>query len=148
MKIILLQHVKGLGQKGEIKEVSEGYFRNALLPKKLAGPASEGQIKQVHVQQEKAIEKLQAIKESALAVKAKLEGQQLELRERASDTGKLYASVTSKEVSQAILAQFKVEIPAKSIRMEAHLKNTGTYPLLLELHKGVQAKMTLLVHAE
>lgn len=148
MKILLLQHVKGLGQKGEIKEVSEGYFRNSLLPKKLASIASDSQLKHVNAQKEKAFEKLQNMKESALSIKSKIHAQVLILKEKASNAGKLYASVSAKELATAIQQQFNVEIPVKSIQMPDHIKQTGEFEIIIDLHKGVQAKITLNVQPE
>lgn len=146
MKVVLLQHVKGLGQKGEIKEVSDGYFRNALAPRQLAKLATSGQVKHVRAQQAKSLEKLQNMKESALSLKSKLEGKTIQLTEKASESGKLYASVSNKEVAQAIKAQLKVELPVKKISLET-IKETGDFPVQIQLYKDIRAQLTLHITA-
>jgi len=148
MKIILHNHVKGLGQKGEVKEVSPGYFRNMLAPRRLASVANEGAISLVKHQTAKATEKLETMKESAESIKKKIDGNTINLSEKVSDTGKLYASVSQKEVADAIKAQLKVEIPAKAIEMADHIKEVGEYELKIILHKEVSAKLKLNVTAE
>lgn len=148
MKVVLLNHVKGLGQKGEVKEVSEGYFRNMLAPKRLAALANAGTLAQIQNQHAKAIEKLESLKESAESVKKKLEGQSIELKEKVGDSGSLYAAVSIKEVLTAIRDQLKVEVPSKAIQMDEHIKSTGEYPLTIKLHKDVSAQLKLKVLAQ
>ena len=146
MKVILLQHVKNLGQKGDVKEVAEGYFQNFLAPKKWAKPATETQVNHVHAQQAKQSEKLANMKESALSIKSRLEGQTINLVEKASDSGKLYAAIHGKELVTSIKAQLNIEIPEKSLILEA-IKTTGDFPAKADLFKGVEAKFNIRVTA-
>lgn len=146
MKIILLAHIKGLGQKGEIKEVSDGYYQNFLAPRKLAAPAVASQVSHIHAQQSKAVERLENMKESAFAVKARLEGKELTLTEKASEAGKLYASVHTKEIAKALREQLQLDVPEKNIELDA-IKATGDYPVTVKLFKDTSATFTLHVRA-
>lgn len=146
MKALLIAHVKGLGQKGDLKEVSDGYFQNFLRPRNLAVPATGGQVKHIHAQQAKAVEKLENLKESALAVKARVEGRELTIQERASEGGKLYAALHLKEVVSALESQLGVQVSEKAISLDP-IKNTGDYTVSLALFKGVQATVHLHVRA-
>lgn len=146
MKVILTTHIKGVGQKGDIKEVSDGYFQNFLAPRKWAVQATSGQVNQVTAQKAKAVEKLENMKESALAVKEKIDGKTITLNEKASESGKLYATLHGKDVSIAIQKELNVQIPEKQIHMES-VKNTGTFTVDIELYKGIKASLTLHVLA-
>ncbi len=143
MKVLLLNHVKGLGQKGEVKEVSEGYFLNSLAPRKLATTATANAVQHMKNQKEKAMEKLEMLKESAESIKGRLHEKTLELKERASESGKLYASVSAQEIALGIKTQFKVEIPVKSIQLEAHIKEAGTFKIRILLYKDVFADLNI-----
>ena len=144
MKVVLLVHVKGLGQKGEIKEVSEGYFRNNLAPRRLAAPATGGTVAHVQAQKTKAVEKLENIKESALSLKARLHAQNITLKEKVSDSGKLYAGIHEAEVLKAIKEQLKVDLPKDAIKMEHPIKELGEHKIQIRLYKDISA--TLLLH--
>ncbi len=146
MKVILLAHVKNIGQKGDIKEVSDGYYQNFLAPRKLAAPAVASQVGHIHAQQAKAVERLENIKESASAVKARLEGKELTLTEKASEAGKLYASVHGKEIAKALREQLQLDVPEKNIEVEA-IKTTGDFSVTVKLFKDTSATFTLHVRA-
>lgn len=143
MRIVLLQHVKNLGQKGEVKEVSTGYFQNFLAPRHYAAPATGGQIKVLEVQQEKAVEKLETMKESALAVRSKIEGRSLTIAAKTSESGKLYASIHEKDIVKAIKDQLHVQIPEKQIVLQEPIKTIGEFPITILLFKDIS--VTLLV---
>ena len=146
MKVILTSHIKGFGQKGDIKEVSDGYFQNFLAPRKLATKATTGTVNHVLSQKAKAVEKLENMKESANAVKERVHGKTCNLSERSSEGGKLYAAIHEKEIRSAIKEQLGADIPEKQIKMEA-IKNTGTYDIELDLYKDVKAKVQIIVTA-
>jgi len=144
MKVVLLVHVKGLGQKGEIKEVSEGYFRNNLAPRRLAAPATGGTVAHVQAQKAKAVEKLENIKESALSLKARLHEQSITLKEKVSESGKLYAGIHEAEVLKAVKEQLKVDLPKDAIKMEHPIKELGEHKIQIRLYKDISA--TLILH--
>ncbi len=147
MKVILLQHVKNCGQKGEVKEVAEGYYQNFLAPKKWAVPATQGQVNHLKVQAEKNHEKLSTMKESALSVQSRLNGQTINLKEKASESGKLYAAIHGKEIAAAIQNQLNLELPEKSLELDA-IKTTGDFSVQAKLFKGIEAKFNVRVVAE
>lgn len=147
MKVVLLQDIKKLGIKGAIKDVSEGYFRNFLAPKKLAAQATYGKVAHIHAQQERAVQKLEVMKESAEAIKTKIDGKLITITEKASETGKLYAAVSSKELAEEIKKTFKVDVPVSTIKMDT-IKNTGEYNVTLNLYKGVEALLNVNVTPE
>ncbi|MFT7184100.1 MAG: large subunit ribosomal protein L9 [Oceanicoccus sp.] len=148
MKVVLLRHVKGLGQKGEVKEVNSGYFHNFLRPQKIAQEATDSAVRHIQSQKKKSVEKLENIKESAEAVKEKIEGKSVTISEKVSDSGKLYASVNVKEVAEALKEQLKVSVPAKQLRVPDHIKEVGEYEVKAELHKDVFSNFTLNVTAK
>lgn len=147
MKVLLVQNAKNLGQKGEVKEVSEGYFRNFLAPKRIAVLATGSQVGHVQAQKAKATEKLENMKESAESIKAKIDGKTINLLEKASETGKLYAAVSSKEVAEHIKNELKADVPVKQIEMNT-IKETGEFKVKIDLFKGVSAELTLNVTSE
>lgn len=147
MKVLLLVNVKGLGQKGDVIETSEGHFRNFLLPRRLAALATNTQVAHVKAQKAKAVEKLENLKESAMSIKERVHGKTLELKEKASPTGKLYAAVSTKEVAELIKNQLKVEVPVKHIHMDT-IKEAGQYKAVLDLYKDITAEVSLNVAAE
>jgi len=148
MKVVLLQHVKGLGQKGEVKEVNPGYFQNFLKRQNLAREATNSAVRHVNNQKAKSIEKLKNIKESALAVKEKIEGKEVTISEKVSDSGKLYASVSPKEVGEALKGQLKASVPVKQLSVPDHIKEVGAYEVTAKLHKDVTANFILNVTAK
>lgn len=143
MKILLLKDVQNLGLKGTVTEVSDGYFRNFLAPKQLATHAAEKQVAHIKAQQAKAVQKLESMKESAESIKEKLEGKSVMIQEKVSDTGKLYAAVTSKEIADAIKDQLKIEIPASKIKAKT-IKELGDFDVKIQLHKDIE--LTINVH--
>ncbi len=146
MKVILTTHIKGVGQKGDIKDVSDGYFQNFLAPRKWAVPASSGQLNLVNAQKAKAAEKIENMKEKALAIKEKIHGQTLNVHEKTSESGKLYAALHTKDIANTIKNSFQVEVSEKQIHAEA-IKNTGSYRIELDLYKEIKATLTLNVLA-
>lgn len=146
MQVILNQNVAGLGPKGSIKTVSEGYFRNFLAPRRLARLADEKGVAEVKAQKAKALEKLENMKESAQSIRDKVEGKIITLEEKCNDSGHFYAAVSEKEIVSALEAQLKVKVPTKAIECET-IKEPGTYQVTLKLHKDVTAKLHIDVSA-
>ena len=144
MKVILTQDVKAQGKKGQLIEVSDGYARNFLLPKGLAIEANNQAINDLK-NKEKALEhKRQVEREEALAVKAKLEACTVKISTSGGTDGRLYGSVTSKDVAEAIKAQHGIEIDRRKIDMDA-VKTYGSYSFDVKLYTGVVGKINLVV---
>ena len=146
MQIVLLQDVKSLGKKGQIVKVNDGYARNFILPKNLgeeATPANLAKLAGQKKYEEKvAAEQLAAAKELA----AKIEKTTIKLTEKVgSDGGKIFGSVTGKEISEAAMQQCGLEIDKKKIVLDEPIKTTGEHTVTVKLHREVSAKLALSV---
>ena len=147
MKLLLLQDVKALGKKGSIVDVSDGYARNFLMPKKLAAPATEGVMRS----QQKEQTDLQARKdrelEQARVQAADFEKVEVELGVRVGEGGKLFGAVTSTDVAEAIKKQTNVTIDKRKIHLADPIKSLGEHHALVKLHSEVTAKLRLRIKA-
>ena len=144
MKIILLQDVKNLGKKGNVCNVSDGYARNFLLPKKLATLADANALNAIKGKEEAVVHRKAVEKEKALALKDKLDGALIEINAKAGGTGKLFGSVTSKEIIEKINSKFSIEIDKKKLQIE-DIKQFGQYSGEIKLPHGVIAMINVLV---
>ncbi len=145
MKVILLQDEKKLGKKGDLVEVSEGYARNYILPKKIGVEATSKNLNDLKLQkanQEKvAQEQLDAAKELA----ATLETKEVVVKIKSGEGGKAFGSVSSKEIVTACKEQNGIELDKKKIQLPEALKNFGTYEVTVKLHPQVSAKLRVKV---
>ncbi len=143
MKVILLKNINSLGKQGEIKEVSDGYARNFLIPRQLADIATDELIE--HIQKIKQKEKKSAKKELERSQDAagKLEGKVFEIRAKASSEGRLYASVHPQEISE-LLKKRGFAIDAKYIHAD-HIKEIGEHTVTIVLQHGLEARIMLIV---
>ncbi|MEE1244176.1 MAG: 50S ribosomal protein L9 [Acutalibacteraceae bacterium] len=144
MKVILLQDVKGHGKKGELCNVSDGYARNFLFPKKLALQADNAALNELKNREQAAAhhkqEEINAAKETA----AKLNGKMVTIKAKAGSNGKLFGSVTSKEIASEIASSLGIEIDRKKMSV-ADIKNFGEYTAEIKLYTGITAKITVKV---
>ena len=148
MKVILQQDVKGQGKKGQLVEVSEGYARNFLLPKKLAIPATADAINTMNLKEKarKAEEARQ--KAEAEAIAEKLKNLQVKITAKAGANGKLFGAVTTKEVSDALMAQHGIEIAKQKIVLDDPIKAFGGYQLKAKLGHEVTGTIMVMVTEE
>ena len=139
MKVILQQDVKGQGKKGQMVEVSEGYARNFLLPRKMAIPATADAINTMNLK-EKA-KKAEEARQKALAEETaeKLKGCMVKLTARAGSGGKLFGAVTTKEISEGLQKQFGIDIPKQKLVLEDPIKAFGNYEVKARLGYEVTA---------
>ena len=141
MKVILLEDVKSLGKKGQIVDVSDGYARNFILAKKLgleATPKNLNDLKLKKAHEDKlAAERLQEAKEFA----AKLEGLQVTLKIKAGEGGKLFGSISSKEIAEAAKEQLGLEIDKKKLVLPNPIKAIGTTAVAVKLHPQVTGEL-------
>lgn len=148
MKVILQQDVKGHGKKGQLVEVSDGYARNFLLPKKLAVTATAENVNTMK-QQDKAKKAQEAAeKAEAQAVATRLEGLSVKVSAKAGSGGRLFGAVTTKEVSEALLAQHGLNIAKTKIVLEEPIKSCGAYPLKCKLGYEVTGTINVVVVEE
>ena len=141
MQVILKQDVKGSGKKGELVKVSDGYARNFLLPKGLAVEANAQALGEMKAKQASAAVEQQAAEELA----SKIKGQTVKLSAKAGANGKLFGSVTSKEISEAIERAFGASIDKRKIVLDSDIKAFGSYTVQVKLHPGVTADVYVVV---
>jgi len=147
MKVILIQDVKNLGKEGEVKEVSDGYARNYLIPRGLATEATKSNLKEI---EEKAI-RLQKQKErekvEAQALVERLDGKSIRIPARVGGGDKLFGAVTAREISEAITKEFKVKLDKKKVDLGEPIKHLGEYPVKLKIYPSLQAQIIVRVEA-
>ncbi|MBQ5350009.1 MAG: 50S ribosomal protein L9 [Oscillospiraceae bacterium] len=145
MKVIFQQDVKGQGKKGELKEVSEGYARNYLLPRKLATEATKDNIN-AFTQKEKA-KRAQELRDRQLAEEnaARLKDIVVTIRARAGSNGKLFGSVTSQEIAEALAEQHGINIEKNRIVQGEPIKSFGSYEVKCKFGFGIDGTLNLLV---
>ena len=147
MKVILLEDVKKVGKKGEIVEASDAYARNVLLRKKLA-VAATGKARNDLKLQKANNEKVAAENlAEAEALKKKIEASSVTLKVKTGEGGRLFGSVSSKEISEAIQQQIGVEVDRKKIVVENPIKNVGQMEVLIKLHTKVRANLKVKVES-
>lgn len=144
MKVVLLQDVKGLGKKGELVSTSDGYARNFLFPRKLAMEANSQAMSELKNREASEKHRIDMEIAAAKASAAKLEGKTVKITAKAGANGKLFGSVTSKDVAAAISAQFSVELDKRKVVLE-DIKAFGTYPAEIKLYNGISAAMFAMV---
>jgi large subunit ribosomal protein L9 len=141
MKVILLADVKNLGKKGELVNVAEGYARNYLIPRKLAQAATEGNIKQLE-QEREALERKKARElNQARELSQKLSKTQVTLKVKAGEQGKLFGSITTKDIAEAIKSQLKVDVDKRKIELDEPIKSLGDYEVTIKLAPEVESKV-------
>ena len=144
MKVILLQDVKGHGKKGELCNVSDGYARNFLFPKKLAVEADNTAMNEFKNREAAAAHHKQEEINAANATAKALNGKTVIISAKAGSNGKLFGSVTSKEIAAEIKKSLGVEIDRKKMSV-ADIKNFGEYTAEIKLYPGITAKLTVKV---
>lgn len=118
MKVILLKDVKGLGKAGELVNAKDGYARNFLIPRKLAVEATEANLKKWEEEMAEKRKKEQAEYEKAMELKKKIESISVNIKSKAGEGGRLFGSITSKDIAQALKKQHKIDVDRKKIEMD------------------------------
>ena len=145
MKVVLLADVKGSGKKGELVNVSDGYARNFLFPKKLAKEANAQAMNELKNAEEPKAYKIKTDTETAQKAAQVLEGKTIKLTAKAGQGGRLFGSVTAKEIAEAVKQQFKVEVDKRKIVIDGDIKAFGTYNCEVRLYTGISAKIFVMV---
>lgn len=141
MKIILLQDVKGLGKRGEVVDASRGYARNFLFPKKLADEATEGNIKTLNEQKKSQKLKEQQELKDAKCLVAQLEESPIEIIAKAGEGGKLFGSVTSKDLAEELEKQYEIKIDRRKIVLPEPIREIGIRDVEVKLYAGATGKL-------
>lgn len=145
MIVILTKDVKGTGKAGDVVKVSDGYARNQLIPKGFAKEATQGNIRSLEKQKAIAAEKLAEQKAAAQAEADKLENITLTIQSKGGENGKLFGSITSKDIAEALEEQEGVKIDKKKIDMAGPIKQAGVSTVTLKLFPEVSAKLKVKV---
>ena len=148
MKVILQQDVKGQGKKGQLVEVSEGYARNFLLPKKLAIVATTDAINTMNLKEKARKAEEARMKAEAQETAEKLKNLQVKLTAKAGNGGKLFGAVTTKEISEGLKKQFSIDIPKQKLVLDEPIKAFGTYHVKAKLGFEITGTVSVAVSEE
>ena len=148
MKVILQQDVKGQGKKGQMVEVSEGYARNFLLPRKLAIAATTDAINTMNLKEKARKAEEARLKAEAEETAKKLKDLTVKLTAKAGNGGRLFGAVTTKEVSEGLKKQFSIDIPKQKLVLDEPIKAFGTYQVKAKLGFEVSGTVTVMVSEE
>ncbi|USG65776.1 50S ribosomal protein L9 [Brevibacillus ruminantium] len=143
MKVIFLKDVKGQGKKGEVKDLSEGYVRNFLLPRGLVKEATDANMKTLDAQQRSEAKRKEQEKIDAQELAEKMNELTVKVTGKAGDGGRLFGAISSKQVAQALEDQFQIKLDKRKLEMEA-IRALGVTQVKVKLHNEVTA--TLKVH--
>ena len=148
MKVILLDNIKGVGKKDEIINASDGYARNFLFPKKLAVEANNENMSKLKAKKQSEQYKKDVNKENAEKIAKKLDDITLTIKVKAGENGKIFGGVTSKEISEELKKQYKIDIDKKKIIHNENIKNLGSFDISMKLFEGVTGKLKVKVISE
>lgn len=148
MKVILLQDVQGTGKKGEIKEVKDGYAQNFLIKKGLAQEASAKNLNILQGQKDHAQHVIDVDTQNAKDIAAALEGKTVVVKAKAGQNGRLFGTVTAKEVSAAIKQSLGLDVDKKKISINLKIEGFGSFAATAKLYAGISAKFTVSVEQD
>lgn len=145
MKVILIQDVKKLGKKGEVIEASDGYARNYILPQKLGVEANPKNLNDLKLQKLKEEKEAQRLLDEAKALAEKLGAQMVSVRMKAGEGGKVFGSVSAKEIAEALKKQNSLEIDKKKIQLQEPIRSFGVHEVSVKLHPQVTGTLRVKV---
>ncbi|MCB6993521.1 50S ribosomal protein L9 [bacterium 210820-DFI.6.37] len=145
MIVILQKDVKGTGKAGDVVKVSDGYARNMLIPKGMAKEATEGNIKNLEKQKEIAAEKRAEQKAAAQATAEKIQALSVTIETKGGEGGRLFGSITSKDIAEALADQHKIKVDKKKIVLDSPIKHTGDFTVPIKLFPEVAADLKVKV---
>lgn len=148
MKVILKEDVKALGKKGVVVNVSDGYAKNFLFPKKLAVDANDSNMKLLNDQKEAMNFKKETQKENAQKLKVELEKLNLQFKIKAGANGKIFGSVTSKDISEKLKSEYKFDVDKKQILLNEPIKIIGIVTVDVKLYEGIISKLKITINQE
>lgn len=145
MKIILQKDEKKLGKKGDVVEVSEGYARNYILPKKIGVEATAANMNDLKLKNANDAKIAKEQLDAAAALAAELDSKVVTVKIKAGEGGKTFGSVSAKEIAAALKEQYNIEVDKKKLQITDPLKNLGNYEVSVKLHPQVTGKLTVKV---
>ncbi|HNZ09661.1 MAG TPA: 50S ribosomal protein L9 [Bacillota bacterium] len=143
MKVILLQDIKAIGKKDQVLEVSDGYARNYLIPRKLATEANSAELRRVDEMKRAAQERLDREERQARQLARQLKEGGIILKVKCGEGGRLYGTVTGADVAKALKETMDIEIDKKKIEIPDHIKTVGEYEAEVRLMSGIATKLRL-----
>ena len=146
MKVILLKDVKGQGKKDQVVEVSDGYARNFLFPKKLAIVADAKATNELKGKEESRQHKIDEERRAANELAEKLAATTLKVKAASGADGRLYGAVTSKDIAEKLEADFGIKVDKRKINLSDPIKTHGTYSIEVKLYAEISGKFTVVVH--
>ncbi len=147
MKVVLLQDVKGQGKKDDLINVSDGYARNFLFPKKLAVEADAKILNDIKNKEAAKQRRIELEKQAARDTAEKLGGILVKIKTKEGADGKFYGSVTTKDISEALAEQFGIDVDKRKIVLGENIKSFGTYTVDIKLYPEISGKLNVLVYA-
>lgn len=148
MEVILRQAVPSLGKEGDVVRVAHGYANNYLIPRGMAVLATRGELKQLE-QRRTAIERREAAARSeAQTVADRLSGKTIDISVKVGEEGRLFGSVTPKDIAAAIKEQLQMDVDRRNIDVSEHIKEAGSHEATIHVYPGVEAKITVNVAGE
>ena len=141
MKVILLKDVKGTGKKGEVKEVSDGYAKNFLLPKKMAVVADNTNIKELNEKNKSKENKAQKEYEAAVELGKKMEDMAVTIYSKSGDGGRLFGSITSKDIAEQLKKQHSIEVDKRKVMLDEPIRALGSRFVEIKIHQKVTTKI-------
>lgn len=148
MQVILLEDVKTLGKKGDLVKVSDGYARNFILPKKLGLEATPKNLNDLKLQKAAEEKKAQELLKEAQDLAALIAQKSVLMKIKAGEGGRMFGSVSTKEIAQAMKTQLNLDIDKKKLALSDPIKNIGSYTVPIKLHPKVTAELKVYVKAE
>lgn len=148
IKVLLLKDVSNLGKKGEIVDVSDGYARNYLFPRGLAQEITDGMLEHLKLQEISQKKREEKLLEKYKKEKDIIEEQTFVIKAKVGEKGKLFGSITSKDIAEVIAKKLKIEIDKRQIELEEPIKSLGEYEVEIKLHPQVIANAKIVIEAE
>ena len=148
MQVILKKDVNKVGKAGQLLDVSDGYARNFLFPRDLAEEATSGKIADLKMRQQHQKAKEDKEKQAAEEEKKRLQGKVVRVGASAGENGKLFGSITTAQVAEALEAQHQIKVDKRDVKLADPVKQPGNHAVSIRLYSGVQADMTLLVEIQ
>lgn len=145
MKVILLQDVKGQGKKDDLINVSDGYARNFLFPKKLAVEADAKSLNDIKIREQAKAHRIEVEKQEARDQAKKLESVIIKIKIASGADGKFYGSVTSKDIAEAAKKDYGIDIDKRKIQLDSSIKAYGTYQLDVKIYPEISGKLNVVV---
>lgn len=148
MKVVLLENVKSVGNKGDIVEVKDGYGRNFLIKTNKGVIGNKENIAKAEKEKAEEAKKLEEERQEAITLAKKIDQTEINITERAGEDGKLFGSVTSKDITEALEKQKGIKVDKRKVELEMPIRNVGRIEVKIKTHQGIMGNLTVVVKGE